>query len=146
MQKRGYAAVGSSHEPREVIRHVGRLDGGEPEPLDARPLEQAEKKPREPERVLRAPPPVVTEVDAREHDLVGAPGQGGAHLFLDSSGVEGAGAAAGLPDDAVRAAVVAAVLHLDAGARAARRRHRVPGVGRRPASCRAITGGRRIAS
>ena len=130
MQKRHNAAVGCRHDAHELLGHVGRLYGREPQALDPRPLKQEGEEPRKAHLPLAAPPPVIAEVDAGEDDLMGASSHGGPDLAGDAVGIKRAGLAAGFPDDAVRAAVVAAVLYLYARARTASRRHgRVDGRG-----------------
>ena len=122
MQKRRHALPRRRHHAYKLLGHVRRLDGGKAYALDAGLPEHALDEAGQLVGALRILATEVAEVDAGQHHLVRPAGLCRAHLFEHLLGGNGPRRPACLPDDAERAAVVAPVLNLDAGARAPRRR------------------------
>ena len=124
MKMRG-EAPGIGHEVDDLVGTQVRLDAGDAKPLDAlHPVQRADEV--DEERLFLGPGSFdhfgavaeVTDIDAGQDDLAGAHagnGFGVGHYFVDGT------AAAGTPsqwDGAKAALVIAAVLHLEKGARA----------------------------
>ena len=124
------AAVGGGEQVHERVVHVARLDARDAEAHGERArrvqvgrrVEQAAQQAREARGGRVAPRSVAvrSQVDAREHDLARASAGVLRALAHDAIGGAARRAAARHVHDAVRARVVAAVLHLDphAGAEA----------------------------
>ena len=118
-----HTPVARRHDAEELIRDARRLHGREAHAPHLGLVEHAVKKPCEVKPLTLISP----EVNTGEHHLARTLGDERAHLAHDVGGIERARAAARLPDDAVGAAVVAAVLDLEARAHAARGRDGVAG-------------------
>ena len=146
MEELRHASAARRHDAKELVRDARRLHGRETHAPYLGLVEHTVEKPREVEPLALISP----EVDAGEHHLARTLGDERAHLAHNRVRPERARPSARLPDDAVGAAVVAAVLDLEAGAHATRRcdgmagRHALTNVERgERAGGDATSGGRR---
>ena len=123
MQVAADAALGLGEERDELASHVHRLDGADAEAAGrlACAVQIGGSRQKAAAKVGQIRPAVVVraQVDAGEHNLTDAGFSEGHRLGHHLVGRSARRAAAGHVHDAVGARVVAAVLHLDADARAA---------------------------
>lgn len=120
MQERGDALPARDHGVDEAVVDIHGLKRRQPHLGDVRLLEDdVEQLVDLDMRVGRIDAVVGAEVHAGEDDLGDARALGAPHLFEHRGNRNGTLRPARLPHDAVRAAVVAAVLDLDTQARAA---------------------------
>jgi hypothetical protein len=103
------------HQVQQVVGKVHRFDGTEAQPLHIRLREQPAQQIGQPHLAARlpAPPP---QIDSAQHDLAISPGEG-THLLDRLLGGRAAAPPAHERYDAEGAAIVAAVLNLQIGAR-----------------------------
>ena len=107
------------HQVQQIVGEVHRLDGTEAQPLHIRLREQAAQQIGQPHCAARFPAPA-PQIDAAQHDLAIAPGER-AHLLDRLFGGRAAAPSAHERNNAERAAIVAAILNLQIGARAVAR-------------------------
>ena len=114
------------HQPRflgdqapQIVVDRGRIDRGQPQPRQLRHRQQQAADHLAKRRRARQVGAVGRDIDAGQHDFLIAAGDQRAHLIGDHADRHRAVGAAAERDDAERAAVVAALLHLHEGARAA---------------------------
>ena len=115
----GISRGSSAKRVEQVAVGLDRIDRGQPQPLELRHVLEDLLHQRAELRRARQVRAVAREIDAGEHDLAIAALDQPAHLRHDLAHRHRARIAAAIRDDAEGAAVVAAVLHLHEGARAA---------------------------